>query len=389
MSFTNTFLVEANRMQGTIAKRGRIISPFSTVMKKAEWPKEYGHVLTSVIQERTIPGDGIEADGPDQDDGGWTAINASNAGTCLPGEDTIPHKTSSATWQLYTKAFNSDGICMDDLRAAYEIADQAAGVMDNFEKNIIDILTERDRQVYTLLSAHKVVATADFDEDDAAFPELEPVYTLNQAILSKYRKKLIRDGAGENGAYAKANGAPVFLVFMSSEAQENLFMQDANLRQDLRWAKPGQLLEPYGIDRSYGGFFHMIDDKMPRWNFTGGHWVRVPFYVMSSGKAVVNPDYEDAEFEDAIIWHPDVTTRHVPASFVGAGDIRFTPQDYYGKIRFLNIPHATTNPDGTNGFFRCTIQVGYKPNLVDYGTVIRFKRCPNIGFMGCDFVASS
>jgi len=374
-------------MQGSIARRGRIISPFSTVMKKAEWPKEYGHQLTSVVQERTIPSGGIESLALDLTTGGWNQLAASSGGDCHPAQtDSIAYKTTSATWHLSTKAFNSTDICMDDLRAAYEIADQAAGVMDNFEKNLIDVMTERDRHVYTYYAGHKVIAMCGFPESaTAAFPLQLPTFAISQNVLSKYRKVLIRDGAGESGAYAKANGAPVFLAFMSSEAQETLFMNDTNLRNDLRWAKPDQLLEPYGIDRSYGGFFHMIDDKMPRWTYNNSTLVydRVPFYLLSNGVAIVNPAYENAPYEDCIIWHPDAITRHVPAAFTGAGDIRFTPNDYYGKIRFLNIPNATTNPDGNNGFFRAVVQVGYKPNLTAYAVVIRFLRCPNAGMLNC------
>jgi hypothetical protein len=77
---------------------------------------------------------------------------------------------------------------------------------------------------------------------------------------------LLRDGAG-SAAQGKENGAPVFNLITSAETSDDIIKLNDNIRSDFRYStKPNELLAPLGVERSYGGFYHIIDPYPPRYN---------------------------------------------------------------------------------------------------------------------------
>src|SRR5574343_854304 len=96
---------------------------------------------------------------------------------------------------------------------------------------------------------------------------------------------------------------------------------------------------------------HVIDMKMPRYNFVDGAYVEVPFYVEAPAtvgtKLVLNPDYVNAEYEDAYIWHPDVVHRMVPKTRTTVGaDTNFGGFGYNGEVIWRNpdvLPDGSVN----------------------------------------------
>jgi hypothetical protein len=147
-------------------------------------------------------------------------------------------------------------------------------------------------------------------------------------------------------------------------------------------------LTPLGVDRSYAGFYHLIDTMTPRYDFVGGAWVRRYPYTTEAAtkgtKFVPNPAYYTAEYEDSIIFHPDVFTSLVPKPIGATGAMAFDPQSYRGDFRWRNILDRTCNPDGNIGFFRAIFSSGSKPVFSNLGYVIRHKRCAaDFGLVGC------
>ena len=88
----------------------------------------------------------------------------------------------------------------------------------------------------------------------------------------------------------------------------------------------------------------------------------------------MNTTYETASYEAAYIIHPDVMESQIPNPMTGAGAVKFDPVSYKGDFKWLNIPHAANNPDGTIGFFRGILASASKPIKTDFGYVILFKR---------------
>lgn len=373
------FATEALRMEGEIAEVGRYVSPFSTVLEKGVAPDGMGFNFQSVVNERSIPTSTYD----------WQELQANDGtgNTCAPNADIIRPARSIKDWALEQLAFNSNQICVEDIRRSYNRAQQAQADRDNFRDNIIDTWEIKDRREYTKWARWKYVAAEGMPYTDQSieFPLVPATSPLTAGTLRTIRSRMIRDGAGRRGSYAKSDGAPVFIVFMSSEQQEGILLRDNEVRQDYRWAEPKELLKPFGMDRTYQGWYHTIDDKLPRYDFEGGAWVERPFYVNTpttiGESAELNPAYETAGYEDVIVFHPDVVTRMVPSGFSsGGGGTSFDPINYGGEVRWINFPSYTDayqNLDGSTGFFRARLTAGYRPGVTRYGYALRVKRCVN------------
>jgi len=198
-------------------------------------------------------------------------------------------------------------------------------------------------------------------------------------MLDRCYMKLIRDGGGNN-ALGRENARPAFGVILSSEASRNLIQDSPDIRQDYRYSdKANELLAPLGIERSYAGFFHMVDDWGPRYNIVSGAWVRVlPYSAVSTTQGTkwdINPAYETAAYEDSIVFHTDVFSNLVPKPITAAGsNVTFDAVSYMGDFKWKNIQHAENNPDSTIGYFRAILSSGSKPVRPEWGFVIRHVR---------------
>lgn len=54
------------------------------------------------------------------------------------------------------------------------------------------------------------------------------------------------------------------------------------------------LIAPLGIEKSFRGYYHLIDDLAPRFDITGSTTTRRDPYTVSSGVTSVNSAYDDA-----------------------------------------------------------------------------------------------
>ena len=133
------------------------------------------------------------------------------------------------------------------------------------------------------------------------------------------------------------------------------------------------------MERSYKGWFHLIDDKAPRFTFNNGVYQHVPFYTYQAAtignSAVVNPDYDNAPFELVIPFLPTVLTRLIPKSVstMGSGTT-FQPWNYAGTPYWQNNFDRTYNPYGKVGYFSVLMQAGWLPELIENGWAIMCAR---------------
>lgn len=207
---------------------------------------------------------------------------------------------------------------------------------------------------------------------------------LDYTSLKKLYLSMIRDGASTN-AMGRENGAPLFLLVTSAETSENLVWQYSrnsnSTAQDLRYAKPSELLAPLGIDRSYFGFYHAIDMHLPRFKLDSANgFVRIYPYIRSTSATKgyrwdVNPAYETAPYEASILYHRDVCSYLVPkAPSVTPAGADFDAPSYRGDFKWVNIKDRQTNPDGLVGYYRAVFGTGTKPVQPYFGYVIIHKR---------------
>tara|TARA_R100000152_G_C6756479_1_gene180261 strand:+ start:102 stop:1403 length:1302 start_codon:yes stop_codon:yes gene_type:complete len=413
----NTVLAEeANRIGNDIHKQTLHTSPWIDLIKKSTFPDQSGGFLTTLVYDRAIPvstGNGSSAAG--QPGADWLAVAASEGsgtlgtstlGQPMPSGDTMeteiaPNKEEAKSfvhfgkklkqYELKRAALESPRITLDDMRFAAHRTEQLRAIMDLLTEATRYTWENRYRDEYARLSDSYVGCVASGSaiqsgfEGDAIDAMLDlgtagsftvPTANISNAILDKCYYNLIRKGAGNN-AYGRENGRPVFALICSSEASYQL-QTEAGFRDDVRYnnAKVSDLIAPLGIEKSFRGFYHLIDDLAPRFDLDNTDQItrHLP-YEVASGLTTYNTSYEDASYEAAFIVHPEMMESQIPAPLgsVGSG-VTFNAQDYKGDFKWLNIAHATNNPDSNTGFFRGVLASASKPIKTDFGFMILFKR---------------
>jgi len=398
----NLLITESGRIGADIYRKTLNTSPWTTLVKQEAWPDEMGTTVNVLIYERTLPASGGSITFTDvayngvgtQVIGATPSGSNTGPGTCAVVGNDLGFAQTLRTYNLQQAAINSPDICLNDLRFPVRRQEQLRNIMAVMTENTQYAWENRYRDEYVRLANYNVNANqnellAASGQTKGSFSTSAlPTSRLTQGILRYFYSRLIRDGAGQN-AYGKENGAPVFLLVTSPEASDDLIKLNADIRQDLRWAKPSELIQPLGVERSYAGFYHLVDTMTPRYDFVGGAWVRRNPYATDASASkgtryIPNPAYFTAEYEDSIIFHPDVFTSLVAKPISGTGAASFDPQSYRGDFRWRNIPSRDCNPDGTIGFFRAIFSSGSKPVRPELGVVIRHKRCAaDFGLVGC------
>ena len=432
ISAINTILAEeANRIGQDIYNNTVHVSPWLDLTKQTKFADGMGYQQTTLIYDRALPT--TDTSGNSQgvtwtDVGtlstGGNTFNASLSGdNAQPLDDTADdvqgaRGTGSADNRSYVQfgkklkkyslkraVIESPRIALEDLRFAAHRQEQLRAIMDVLTQSTRHTWEERYRDEYELncanltccLAAGSVTRqTVDSDGDGtsddtyegnslfngtfdlatsgASNADITPDANISNAVMDKIYFQMIRKGAGAK-AYGRENGRPVFAVAMSSEA--SYFLQtEAGFRDDVRYnnAKVSDLIAPLGVEKSFRGFYHLVDDLAPRFTEVSGVLTRVQPYITSSGVTIPNTAYETATHEAAFVLHPEVCEAQIPDPMTGGGGVTFNPVNYRGKFDWKNILNEVTNPDGSIGFFRGVLASATKPIKTDFGTVILFKR---------------
>lgn len=377
---------ESGRISGEIYNRLRETSPWIRLVKAGEFPAGMGNIINNLTFERVFSTDNT-----------WENVatsDGSDASACLPPVEDVDFGQTQRSFRLQHIAKEGPDLCINDLRTSFQVNQQMSKVMDALTSLTGWVWEERYRDEYLRLAAHKVLAKPNLPETsgETFLAGQEPTSKLVQAILDRLYMKLIREGAGMNGALARSNGRPVFGLITSAETSNSIIFGNQDTRDDIKWASPDWNLAPLGVDRSYRGFAHIIDPYPPRYNVDGdGVFVREDVWESSSttkgNKWEVSADYETAEYEVSFIFCPTVyrCLKARPMSTAG-GNTRFDPQAMMGDFRWLNIPDRKCNPDGTIGFHRAVFMAASEPVHPEHGFAIMHKRCVNdLELEGCTY----
>ena len=429
----NTILTqEAGRIGSDIHKATLHTSPWLDLIKQSTFPEGMGYQLSTLVYDRALPitplandlssspasslvGTNWEGLGTQQASAsaGFSA-NQTETTKSLPTEDTnvniIDFSKVLKTFTLSRAVIESPRINVEELRYAAHRTEQLRAIMDLLRESTRQSWEDRYRQQYGMQADNVIYAQASSSvfstgaEGKALYGETgddllnvddtvtdggdgsgtgDTVGTdanISNAILDKAYFQLVRKGAGNN-AYGRENGRPVFTLVCSSEASYQL-QTEAGFRDDIRYnsSKVSDLIAPLGVEKSFRGFYHLIDDLAPRFNvaLTGANnnLVQVPVYDVdqTNNKIVMNTAYDSAAVEAAFILHQDVMESLIPAPIGNVSGLKFDPVSYKGEFKWTNIADVIRNPDGQIGFFRGIMASASKPIKTDFGYVILFLR---------------
>jgi len=424
---------EANRIGQDIYRRTLHTSPWMDLIKQTSFPDGMGYTLGTLIYDRALPtSNGSTGVGPNTTLGAnWIPIGGNDAASITAGstvdqiltgaQDTnicagtnynngktfIGFSRQLKQYSLKRATVESPKINVEDLRFAVYRTEQLRAIMDAMTDATKYSWEERYRDEYDRICKNTVVChstgsytadvgingtvkegvnswTLDLDANTTTLGTTassvgRPTANISNKILDGIYFKLVRAGAGTN-AYGRENARPVFALVCSSEASYAL-QTEAGFRDDVRYnnAKVSDLIAPLGIEKSFRGFYHLIDDLAPRFatTDTGSDGVldRVhPYSSSSTGVITLNAGYDTAAYEAAYILHMDVMESQIPEPITGSNGLTFDPVNYRGKFNWKNIPSVDLNPDGTIGFFRGVLASATKPIKTEFGYVILFKR---------------
>ena len=420
----NTILAEeANRIGSDIYSRTLHTSPWLDLTKQGAFPDGQGYTQQTLVYDRAIA--------TTNSSGGNAGVNWSDLGGLFGGSGQTAGNLAAAKeagtaedfqggrgaaslspndqrsyvqfgkklkpYSLKRAVIESPKISLEDLRFAAHRQDQLRAIMDIMTEVTRNTWENRYRDEFELISDNLVLCKAagtvitgaregltltDLDVDAATDDGVSDITAnISNAILDKVYFKQVRAGAGAN-AYGRENGRPVFSIVLSSEA--SYFLQtEGEFRDDVRYnnSKVSDLIAPLGVEKSFRGFYHLIDDMAPRYNFDAStdKLVRVDPYTVAAGVATPNAAYETATHEAAFVLHPEVCEALIPNPMSGSNGLSFDPVNYRGKFDWKNIVSEITNPDGTIGFFRGVLASATKPIKTEFGYVIVYLRGASAG----------
>jgi hypothetical protein len=411
---------EANRIGQDIHRRTVHTSPWMDLIKQTSFPDGMGYTLGTLIYDRALPTTSANGStlGLSWTEVGGSTAESQNTGNTLDqilvgardtnigpqsGKSYIQFARQLKQYSLKRAVVESPKINVEDLRFAAYRTEQLRAVMDAMTESTKYSWEERYRDEYDrvcanfvpcLTSGTPVVTTIDlsdslrfegvntvnvdliddFLESGTETTNYTPTAMISNKVLDTVYFRLVRGGAGTN-AYGRENGRPVFALVCSSEA--SYFLQtEAGFRDDVRYnnSKVSELIAPLGVEKSFRGFYHLVDDLAPRFTASSGTLTRVQPYTATSGVITSNAAYETADYEAAYILHQDVMESQIPEPISGNNGLKFDPVNYRGKFAWKNIPSVDLNPDGTIGFFRGVLASASKPIRTEFGFVILYKR---------------
>jgi hypothetical protein len=397
---------ETNRFNVDIWERYSVDGPWGRLVRVGKFPLGMGTTLSELTVERVLSGNFENT---------WANVSTSsglgspnNTAGCVPNPNNLAFGQTVRTWQLQTQSYQTPCICLDDLKTSFQIENQVGKTVDQLTQLTKTVLDNRRRSEY-LRIAGKLVA-GDVSQtvyqsatiNGTTVPNAlynsatgnaipAPTAKLSQDLLDVLRVQLIRDGAGHN-ALGKENGVPVLGLITSPETSRDLLRNNAELRQDIRYATPSELIAPLGVERSFQGFYHMLDLELPRFVFSNNNWVQVYPYIQTATTNgytwEVNPAYNTAPYEVSFIFHTDVyeeSVQQVGPNIPGAPFDDF-PYYYSGQFFWLNIRDSVNNPLGKIGRWLAVFQSGSRPIAPYLGRAIVHKRCPlDLSFTACSY----
>lgn len=426
----NTILAEeANRIGADIYQHTLHTSPWLDLTKQSAFPDGMGYQLSTLVYDRAVA---TTAQNGNTAGVNWTALGTLSTGgnqfnTSIVGGQALDDAadnvqggrgTGSADNRSYVQfgkqlkkyslergIIESPRISLEDLRFAAHRQDQLRAIMDVMTQVTRRTWENRYRDEYEKVAANLVPCRATgtqfltvvdnagdgtpsdlFEGVDlngikintsgaAGAADVTPDANISNAIMDKIYYRLVRAGAGNN-AYGRENGRPVFAAVLSSEASYRLMTESSAIRDDIRYnnSRVSELIAPLGVEKSFRGFYHLVDDLAPRFSVNAGVLQKVEPETVTAGVAKPNPAYDTASYEALYLMHPEVCEALIPNPLSGSNGLTFNPVQYRGQFKWTNILNEITNPDGTIGFFRGILASATKPIKTEFGYVVLFKR---------------
>lgn len=367
-------------MANEIRSRFFARSPIIRLQPRGVVPQGLGDSWNILTYERSAPTDAE----PQWQDVLLSNMDGGEGGMCLPPVTKVGVASTTRSFNMQRIALEGPDFCAEQLRGPFELMSQLNAITKILGEYSRLLWENRYRHNYFRLAQTKVVVDGcpptESTTGALTYPATCPTSILTQGILDRYAAQLIRDGADE-GALATDNGYPLLTLITSWETSRNLIFLNADIRQDIRYATPNELLKPFLTNkRIYSGFIHVIDPYPRRFTCAGGVYTEIPPFILTAAskgqKAVLNPSYRTAPYEETVIFDPTVYTSLIPRPITNpAPKFTFDPVNYVGEWEVKNIEDRKCNPDKNIIYHRGILAEAPMPGSPERGVAFVHLRC--------------
>lgn len=265
---------------------------------------------------------------------------------------------------------------------------------------------ERWLRYWHIALSRKVIAVPDFEGSFSTTPGNTvgvpedlgdmgdcPSCELTQEMLEMVAQYLMEDGAttpDSNGFISWEDAGPIFSLNIGMNQSQRILRQNAELRQDYRWADPQNLIARLGANRVIGNFRHIINQRPRRYTCSGGTFTLVQPYIDAAGPAapnkgtaqIINPSWRSAPYEAADVLSPHLFTKEVVMPTQSVAGNSLGGENYMGTWQWVRGAYKwdTTCDDPLEEQARHygEFVAAAKPNIsarFKYAYHIIYKRC--------------
>lgn len=354
------------------------------IVPRGTYPKGTGLTQSTFVVERTEP---------TEDEETWNNITLSDGGSytgsCGTTYNPVEVGFTESTYSPEQFGLSGPTICQDDLIYNFRAESFLEAYLQQLEKRNKRSVSNRLLKRYIDLVPKTVAGPGAETYNQSTLSLPQSVCQLDQEMLDKVAAELNESGASDpnsGGWIDIGDEGPIYPLYIGQIMSKRLILDNAEIRQDYRWASPLEVIKRVGATRVLGNFRHIINLFPPRYNYSAGAYHRVNTWVMSAAtkgkKAEINPEWLAASHEAALVLNPWVMTEEIVMPVNSAAGLNWTPKNYFGEWRFVTGGKDITptgdcfDPLHKLGRHFAEYKHAIKPIFPTYGRWIVYARCP-------------
>lgn len=365
------FLKAPPLITSTIKDKSVVIPNFYVDLPEYKpFPLGAGVTMTELIFRQDLPEYEVGL-------GKWRKLNGEAGCSDCPGPDCSyntttlgGHSFESKVMSMMRRDYRSQEYCISQIQTTYQFETVFAKVVEGLYRDVQFIKEFNVVQNVLQMLTKKFVVDSDGFKINTADPYSFPnvgttiLSVLNIHIVTRFYQWMRR--LPDIEPYDMVDGKPVFAISASDEIFADMYRDDPQLREDLRFSGyANALLEKYNFMYSIRGMFMVVPQLYPfRYNIVAGEVLQVAPFVSGVPSEVgsygaPNPAYENATHE-GVLFHGKnpFSLYYMPTATSLGQNTSFGPEfSWFDNWMWIN-PLTKEDPFRRSGFFVTSATLG-------------------------------